>query len=168
MKRIAGAIAGALISFALMGPALAEQASGQIGSGPPEDIFLDVTLGDGGAVTLSQSEFHLAWGGYYRFNLVCPTAGVENEAGIGFDAPTFWPDTHIRIVSVADTTSHEQQVPEINFHMQGMQVKMIECEGFAAAARVSFFPMRKGTYPFTILNDTVDPPVEVSGSFIVE
>src|SRR5689334_21682723 len=113
MKRTASVIACALISFAIVGPATAQdkQQSGQVGSGPPEDVYLDVTLGDDGAVTLSQSEFHFAWGGYYRFNLVCPTSGVENEAGIAFNAPTFWPDTHIRIVSVADTSSHEQAVP---------------------------------------------------------
>jgi hypothetical protein len=169
MKTIACAIGGALVSLALIVPASAQQQSGQVGSGPPEDIFLEVTLDDGGGITLNQGEFKLAQGGYYRFNLVCPPAsGIENEAGIGFTAPTLWRDTHIRIVSVADTTTHKQRVPEINFHMQGLQVGMIECEGLAAAARVSFFPMRKGTYPFTVLNDTVDPPVEAAGSFIVE
>jgi len=168
MRTVAGVVAGALVSMALTGAALAQQESGKVGSGPPEDVFLEVTPTDG-AITLSQSEFTLAQGGYYRFNLICPVASdVVNEAGIGFAAPTFWKDTHIRIVSVSDSTTREQMVPEINFHMQGLQVGLIECEGFAAAARVSFFPMRKGTYPFTVINDTVDPPVEAAGSFIVE
>jgi hypothetical protein len=45
---------------------------------------------------------------------------------------------------------------------------MIDCEGLGAAARFSFFPMRQGTYPFTVLDDTVDPAKEVTGEFIVE
>lgn len=169
MKNVTGVLAGALMALALAGGAVAQQQSGQVGSGPPEDVFLEVTLGADGAVTLNQSEFKLAWGGYYRFNLVCPVeSDVENEAGIAFTAPTLWPNTHIRIVSVADTSTHEQEVPEINFHMQGLQVGMIECEGLAAAARVSFFAVRKGTYPFTVVNDTGETPVEAAGSFIVE
>ena len=168
MKKIVFGVAGALVSFALISPVLAQQQSGQVGSGPPEDIFLDVTLAADGGITLLQSEFKLAQGGYYRFNFECPAAGIENEAGISFTAPTFWRDTHIRIVSVADSTSRAQQVPEINFHMQGLQVGMIDCEGLGAAARISFFPMRKGTYPFTVINETVDPSVEVTGSFVVE
>ena len=168
MNTVASAIAGALVSFALIVPAVAQQESGKVGSGPPEDIFLDATLAADGGITLSQGEFKLAQGGYYRFNFECPAAGIENEAGISFTAPTFWRDTHIRIVSVADSASREQQVPEINFHMQGLQVGMIDCEGLGAAARISFFPMRKGTYPFTVINETVDPSVEVTGSFVVE
>lgn len=59
-------------------------------------------------------------------------------------------------------------MPEINFHMPGLQVGKIDCEGLLASARVSLFPMRKGTYGYTVLNDTVDPPVEARESFIVE
>lgn len=169
MRMISSVVAGAVLSLAMMGAAVAQQQSGSVGSGPPEDVFLETTLGADGSVTISQTEIRLAQGGYYRLNIVCPEAsGVVNEAGIGFAAPTFWKDTHIRIVSVADTASREQEVPEINFHMQGLQVGLIECEGMAAAARVSFFPMRKGTYAFSVINDTVDPAVEAAGSIIVE
>jgi hypothetical protein len=169
MNRIAaGIVAGALVSLAGMGGAFAQQQPGQVGSGPPEDIFLTATLAADGGITLSQSEFKLAWGGYYRFNFECPADGIENEAGIAFSVDGLWPNSHIRLISVSDSTTREQRVPEINFHLQGLQVGMIECEGLAAAARVSFHPMRKGSYAFTVLNDTVDPPVEASGSFVVE
>ena len=168
MNGIASVAAAALVSLAAPGAALAQQQSGQLGSGPPEDIFLEVTAGGDGGLTLSESEFHLAWGGYYRFNLECPAAGVENEAGISFSAPELWENSHLRIVSVSDPASGFQEVPEINFHLQGLQLRMIDCEGLGAAARFSFFPMRKGTFPFTVLDDTVDPPREVAGAFVVE
>jgi hypothetical protein len=168
MNMLKGFIVFALVSLAVSGAAIAQQESGKVGSGPPEDIFLEVTLGADGGLALSQSEFHLAWGGYYRFNLECPAAGVENEAGISFWAEELWQNSHLRIVSVSDPRSGFQEVPEINFHTQGLQIRMIDCEGLGLAARFSFFPMRKGTYPFTVLNDTVDPQVEVTGSFIVE
>jgi hypothetical protein len=170
MNKIASALVGALAaSLAAMNGALAQQVSGQVGSGPPEDIFLTITLGANGAgITLSETEFHLAWGGYYRFNLECPAAGVANEAGLSFSAPDLWTNSHIRLVSVSDPRSGFQEVPEINFHLQGLQLRMIDCEGMEAAARFSFFPMRKGTFEFVVLDDTVQPNVEVKGSFIVE
>ncbi len=107
-------------------------------------------------------------GGYYRFNLECPAAGTANEHGFSFDAPELWENSHLRIVSVSDPKSGFMTAPEINFHVQGLQIREIECEGFQAAARFSFFPMRKGTYPFTVVNGTVDPPQTLNGSFVVE
>ena len=163
MNKVACAIAGALVSLAVSVPAFAQQEPGRVGSGPPEDVFLEVTMADDGGLTLSQSEIPLAWGGYYRFNLVCP-AGLENEAGVSFDAQTLWRNSHIRIISVADTQRAEQQVPEINFHLQGLNFRLIDCEGLALTVRFSFHPMRKGTYPFTVRNSEH----EVMGEFIVE
>ena len=93
---------------------------------------------------------------------------VRSGGVLGFFATELWADSHIRLISVADTTTHEQQVPEVNFHLQGLQIRKIECEGLNASARFSFFPMRKGTYPFTVLNDTVEPSVEAAGTFVVE
>lgn len=168
MNRLAYIVVGAFVSLAVTDAALAQQESGRLGTPPPEDVFLEITLADDGSIGLSQSEFNLAWGGYYRFNLICPAAGVENEAGVSFWAEELWQNSHLRIVSVSDRESGFQEVPEINFHLQGLQIRMIDCEGLGLAARFSFFPMRKGTFPFTVLNDTVDPEVEVTGAFIVE
>lgn len=159
-------VAGAALTLAAAGPAAAQQTPGQLGSGPPEDFTLEVTHAADGSISLSQTEIHLASGGYYRFNLVCP-ADVVNEAGLEFHAPEFLQNMHIRIVSVADT-SGDGDPREINFHMQGLNLRQIDCEGLGMAARISFHPMRKGTYPFTVVNDTVDPAVEVKGSFIVD
>ena len=166
MTRLANILAGTFAALALPFAASAQQASGTVGSGAPEDIFLELTGADGG-IALSQDEFRLAWGGYYRFNLICP-AEVENEAGVSFSAPELLENAHLRILSVSDTQSGFQEVPEINFHLQGLNFRRIDCEGLNLAVRFSFHPMRRGTYPFTVLDDTVEPPRELAGSFIVE
>ena len=113
MKKTALMIAGTLMSLAVMHGAYAQQQSGQVASGPPEDIALTVTLADDGTATLSESEFHLAWGGYYRFNLVCPPDGLENETSIRFSAPDLWENSHLRIVSVSDTTGGLKGGPDM-------------------------------------------------------
>lgn len=161
MHAIARNIAGLLVSLALVGSAAAQQQSGAVGSGPPEDIALEVTVTESG-LTLSQSEIRLAWGGYYRFGLVCPN-GMGNEAGISFTAPELLANSHIRLLSVGDPAGDS----EINFHAQGLNFRQIDCEGLELAARFSFHPMRKGTYGFTVF-DTATPPREVTGAFIVE
>ena len=65
MNGYASMAAAALVSLAASGAALAQQQSGQLGSGPPEDIFLEVTTGGEGGLTLSESEFHLAWDAFF-------------------------------------------------------------------------------------------------------
>ena len=169
LMKIAGVVAGAVVSLAVSGAAFAQQEPGRVGSGPPEDFTIEVSFADDGTMNVSQTEIHLAWGGYYRLNLVCP-AGVENEAGVTFQAPRFLQNMHIRIVSVSDLNPEGafQDVAEINFHMQGLTLRQIDCEGLGLAARISFHPMRKGEYVFTVIDDTVEPNVEVTGMIIVE
>lgn len=167
MNRKIIAVAGMFAGLAVSPAALAQQESGRVGAGMPEDIVLSFTAAENGALALSQSEFRLAWGGYYRFNLECPSQ-AENEVEISFWAPELWENAHLRLISVSDSGTAFQNVPEINFHLQGLNLRRIDCEGLEKSARFSFHPMRKGTYPFTVLNDTVDPPQEMTGSFIVE
>ena len=176
--KIAGIVAGGLLSLAISGAALAQQApggapaprppqvSGQVGSGAPEDIFLNMKLGADGAATLSPSAFKLAWGGYYRFNFVCPL-GMADGQGIVMWAPEMWENSHIRIISVADTTKPVED-PQANFYMQGRNISKLECEGLDLTLRVSFHPMRKGTYTFRVVNERTNPFKEVRGQFIVE
>jgi hypothetical protein len=168
MKTMAGVVAGVVVSLALGGGAVAQQKSGEVAAGPPEDIALEISLDDSGTATLSQAEFHLAWGGYYRFNIICPPDGLQNETAISFAAPDLWENSHLRIVSVADTSNRIKGGPEINVHVQGMQIRMLECEGLAQTARFSFYPVKKGTYPFTMENAATTPPQELKGTFIVE
>lgn len=168
MRRVVGIVAGALSLFGLIGPASAEQVSGRVGAGAPEDLFLHLTMAANGTLTISQTEFKLAWGGYYRFNLECPDAGPKNEASVQFVVPNLWENSHIRLASVSERKSGFQEVGEVNFHLQGLQLRLMECEGLPLDVRFSFHPMRKGTYPFTVTNSTVKPPVEYKGKFVVE
>jgi hypothetical protein len=182
MKRTAGIIAGGLLSLAISGAALAQQApapapggapaprppqvSGQVGSGAPEDIFLNMKMAADGTVGLSTMTFKLAWGGYYRFNFVCPV-GMADGMGVVMYAPEMWENSHIRIVSVADVTKPVED-PQANFYMQGRLISKLECEGLDLALRVSFHPMRKGTYVFRVVNERTTPQKEVKGQFVVE
>ncbi len=172
-------VAGGLMSLAISGAALAQapapaaapaprppQVSGQVGSGPPEDIFLNMTMAADGVVALSTAAFNLAWGGYYRFNFVCPV-GMADGFGVVMYAPELWENSHIRIISVADTTKPEAD-PQANFYMQGRLISKLECEGLDLTLRVSFHPMRKGTYTFRVVNEQITPRSEVAGQFIVE
>jgi len=185
MKRTSGVVASALLSLAISGAASAQQApapaapaapaarppqvSGQVGSGAPEDIFLVLSMTETKGVSMSKTEFRLAQGGYYRFNLVCPGSGPVNEASIEFHADGLLENSHLRLVSVSErSTGGPQGTNEINFHVQGEQIRFMECEGLPLNVRFSFYPIRKGTYPFTINNKTVQPAVETKGSFIVE
>lgn len=162
INRLARLASGLVLSLFLGGVGLAQQQSGAVGSGPPEDVTLAVTTGADGALTLSQAEIRLAWGGYYRFGLTCPP-DLGNEAGISFAAPELIANSHLRLISVADPATDT----EINFHVQGLSFRQIDCEGLAMSARFSFHPMRKGTYPFRVF-DGADPPHETTGQFIVE
>src|SRR5262245_57405797 len=133
MKKTSGIVAGALLSLAISGAAFAQQApapgaaaprppqvSGQVGSGAPEDIFLVLGMTESKGVTMSKTEFRLAQGGYYRFNLVCPGSGPVNEASIEFHADGLLENSHLRLVSVSErSTGGPQGTNEINFHVQG-------------------------------------------------
>lgn len=142
----------------LAAPALAEpQVSGQLGSGKPEDITLEMTRGADGGVALSQTEFRLAHGGYYRLNVVCPEE-VTSETGFHFESPELMENAHIRVLSVMDV--------DMEFYMQGLSFRAIQCDG-KGGARFSFHPMRKGEYPF-LARDHSEPPNETQGVFIVE
>jgi len=161
-------MAGAIVSLAFAGGAFAAQTSGAVGSGPPEDVVLTVTIAPDGSATLSQSEFHLALGGYYRFDLVCPPSGLKNETSISFAAPDLWENSHLRLASVGDTSKGLKGGGEINFHIQGLQLREIECEGLPQTARFSFYPMKKGTYGFTMVDAAATPKQEMKGAFVVE
>ncbi|MGK7652541.1 hypothetical protein ACSQ76_09030 [Roseovarius sp. B08] len=150
----------ALISAALLSatPALAEQpVSGQLGEGKPNDIRLEMSRNDDGTIALSQTEFRLAHGGYYRLNVICPQA-VTPETGLHFESPQLMENAHIRVLSVLES--------EMEFYAQGLSFRAIQCDG-KGGARFSFHPMRKGEYPF-LVKDHSDPPQEARGRFIVD
>ncbi len=148
------ATVAALAGLALSQTALAQE-SGVIASGAPQDIFLEVTTGPNGEPVLSQEEFPLLQGGYYRFNFVCPDA-EHDSTGFHLAVTDMLANAHLRVVSVGD----------IEIYMQGLTFRAIECDE-AGAARFSFHPMRRGVYDIYV-RDHLDPPQEAYGRFIVE
>lgn len=134
-----------------------EQASGRVGSGAPEDVFMEITHGDDGTPVLEPAEFALALGGYYRFNVVCPEE-LTSQTGFHFEATELLENAHIRVLSVGET--------DIEFYMQGLTFRAIECDA-AGSARFSFHPMRPGVYPIHV-RDQGTPPKEASGRIVVE
>ncbi len=139
-------------------PALAqEQEPGRVGSGAPEDVFMEITRGDDGAPVLEPEEFTLSHGGYYRFNVVCPEA-LTSETGFHFEATELLENSHIRVLSIGEA--------DIEFYMQGLTFRAIECDD-QGSARFSFHPMRTGVYPIHVRDQGV-PPTEAFGRIIVE
>ncbi|KIT14620.1 hypothetical protein [Jannaschia aquimarina] len=157
MKGFGSRAAG--IAFAMLGAAAAaqEQESGRVGSGAPEDFFMEITRGEDGTPVLSPDQFTLALGGYYRFNVVCPE-DLTSETGYHFEATELLENAHIRVLSVGET--------DIEFYMQGLTFRAIECDA-AGSARFSFHPMRPGVYPIEVRDQGV-PPKEAFGRIVVE
>lgn len=131
------------------------QEPGVIASPPPVDLYLEVTTGENGEPILSEDEFQLVTGGYYRFNFVCPDA-EHDSTGFHFEATELLANSHLRVYSVGD----------IELYLQGMSFRAIECDE-AGAARFSFHPMRRGVYEIYV-RDHSDPPQEGFGRFVVE
>lgn len=133
-----------------------EQESGVIGAPPPQDLMLEVTQGPNGEPMLSQDEFVIALGGYYRLNFVCPDPDIDDSTGFHFEAEELVANSHLRVVSVGD----------IELYMQGLSFRAIECDE-TGAARFSFHPMRDGVYEIYV-RDHSDPPQEAFGRVVVE
>jgi hypothetical protein len=145
----------AALAFAALAVPAAAQESAMIASGAPSDVFLEVTTGANGEPVLSEEEFALALGGYYRFNFVCPDAR-DDETGFHLEVTDLLANAHLRVVSVRD----------IEIYLQGMSFRAIECDE-PGAARFSFHPMRRGVYDIYV-RDHSDPPQEAFGRFVVE
>jgi hypothetical protein len=152
MGRLAALTAAA--GLALASGALAQE-SGVIASGAPQDVFLEVTTGANGEPILSQEEFPLLLGGYYRFNFVCPDA-KDDATGFHLEVTDLLANSHLRVISISD----------IEIYMQGLTFRAIECDE-AGSARFSFHPMRRGVYDIYV-RDHLDPPQEAFGRFVVE
>lgn len=152
MRRVALSMAAlAMVIGSGAVPGQAQQQSGVIGSGAPEDVFLEVTKGPKGEPVLSAEEFVLANGGYYRFNVVCPDKLTSEFPGL-------LENSHLRILSIGEA--------DIEFYMQGLTFRAIECDD-RGSARFSFHPMRKGVYPVIVTDKSV-PPQEASARIVVE
>lgn len=121
----------------------------------PEDISLEVRHGSTGAMELSQTEFRLTSGAYYRLNFDCieTTSGFD---GFSFEATPFLSNIHLRVVSVGG-----QEI-----YMQGLGFRSLHCDE-PGTTRFSFYPVRAGSYEFAVSNQS-KPEEVLTGRFIVE
>lgn len=156
-NQIKAAIAGslALVAFPLAAQDAKAPVPGVIAAPPPVDLTMEVTTGPKGEPVLSETEFELVTGGYYRFNFVCPDAR-DDATGFHLEVNKLLENAHLRVVSIGD----------IEVYMQGLSFRAIECDE-AGSARFSFHPMRTGVYDIYV-RDHSDPPQEAFGKFIVE
>jgi len=145
----------AIMGLILLSLSAQAQQSGVIAPPPAVDLFLEVTTGPKGEPVLSESEFKLVAGGYYRFNFVCPDV-KDDERGFQFRATRLVANSHIRVFSVGN----------IELYLQGQTFRAIQCDE-AGSARFSFHPMRKGVYEIDVA-DHSDPPQQALGKIVVD
>lgn len=134
----------------LSGPALGQPA----GFTPPEDIFVEASLTDGG-IALSTDAITLTRGDYYRLNLAC-VASEAGEPEFNFAAGRLARDSHLRVLTV-DT---------IEVYLQGLSFRALQCEG-PGTVKFSFYPMRAGDYVIEVTDET-DETVTASFTVTVE
>jgi hypothetical protein len=141
------------------------QVGGNLAQFPPHDLELIIDETEDGRPVLSETEFHLVTGGYYRFNVTS-----NGETDWRLELPELLANSHLRIVTVNDG---------IEIHLQAMTFRAIEFD-VPGKASFSFVPIRPGTYAFTIGRNPVamglPPGVEgvqeeefrAEGRFVVE
>ena len=135
------ALLQAAVAMLVLLPAWAQaQVGGNLAAGPPLDLFVEISTGRNGEPVLSETEFKLVTGEYYRFNINCPDV-VDDLSGWRVEVADLLSNSHLRLVSVGD----------IEIHLQGLTFRAIECDE-PGSARFSFVPIRPGTYDLRVGN----------------
>ena len=136
-----------------VGAAAAIPASAQVGGNlaalPAVELRLDITTSADGRPVLSQSEFKLTTGDYYRMH-----EKSDGKVVWRVEAPALLEQSHLRIVTIAG----------IEVQMQSLIFRAIEFDQ-AGEAMFSFTPIRPGTYDMTVSNDprSVGRPIGTEG-----
>jgi hypothetical protein len=144
-------------------PALAHaQVGGNLAAGPPIDIFVKISTSSNGGPVLSQKEFKLITGEYYRLNINCPDV-KHDLVGWRVEVIDLLSNSHLRVVSVGD----------IEIHLQGLTFRAIECDEIGSA-RFSFVPIRPGIYdlyvgnvPMAIGRPIGEAGVQATGKYVL-
>lgn len=148
------AVVGALTALCLPVCVVA-QVGGNLAAPPPLELYLEITGRDGPA--LSETEFELITGEYYRFNVTS-----DGRHDWRFEADALLENVHLRLVTIDG----------IEVHLQGLAFRAIELDQ-AGTAAFSFTPIRPGTYEFTVGEPPLvsgvarDAPPPVRGRFVV-
>lgn len=129
MSRILAVLVLALAG-AVWTPSAGAQVGGNLAALPAVELRLDITTGEDGRPQLSQREFALVTGDYYRFHVRSDGKSVWR-----FEATDLLQNVHLRIVTIAG----------IEVQMQSLVFRAIEFDQ-AGEAAFSFTPIRPGTY----------------------
>ncbi len=113
------------------------QVGGNLAALPAVELSLAITTGADGAPVLSQKEFSLTTGDYYRM-----AVKSDGKAVWRFEATDLLQNVHLRIVTIAG----------IEVQMQSLVFRAIEFDE-AGEARFSFVPIRPGTYEIYVGKD---------------
>lgn len=109
------------------------QIGGNFRAGRPADLQLSITTTPTGPV-VSPDKFELVTGKYYRLNITS-----EGDPDWRLELPDLLQNSHLRLVTVNG----------IEIHLQGMAFRAIEFDE-PGKASISFYPIRPGTYKFTV------------------
>ena len=101
---------------------------------PPEEIYLEISEDTDGKPHLSIEEFNLVTGEYYRLNI-----NSTGQTDWRLELNDLLQNSHLRVVSING----------IEVHLQAMVFRAIEFDE-PGSARVSFTPLRPGTFTFTV------------------
>jgi hypothetical protein len=137
IRRLAlvAALAAALVAAA---PSLSQaQVGGNLAALPAVDIEIDIKTGPDGAPVLSQSEFKLITGEYYRLNFTSDGKEVWRV-----EVPDLLQNSHLRVVTVND----------VEVHLQGLSFRAIEFDK-ANSASFTLTPIRPGDYQLYVGHD---------------
>jgi hypothetical protein len=128
--------AGLLITLLAVGlPAgLDSQVGGSLIEFPPRDLKLAITETPDGKPILSQAEFKLITGEYYRLNVIS-----TGETDWRLELPDLLQNSHLRVVTING----------IEVHLQALVFRAIEFDQ-PGSASFSFTPIAPGRYAFTV------------------
>lgn len=121
------------LAWTLPGAAWA-QVGGNLAALPAVELALEITTAPDGTPRLSQQEYQLVTGDYYRMSVKS-----DGKAVWRFEATDLLQNVHLRIVTISG----------VEVQMQSLVFRAIEFDQ-AGEAKFSFTPIRPGTYDITV------------------
>ena len=130
-----GRLPALILAAALLAPPAAfAQVGGNLAALPAVELNLEITTAPDGKPILSQREYQLVTGDYYRMSVKS-----DGKAVWRFEATDLLQNVHLRIVTIAG----------VEVQMQSLVFRAIEFDQ-AGEAKFSFTPIRPGTYDITV------------------
>jgi hypothetical protein len=117
-------------------PAFA-QVGGNLAALPAVELAMEITTNADGSPKLSQQEYRLVTGDYYRM-----TVKSDGKTVWRFEATDLLQNVHLRVVTIAG----------IEVQLQSLVFRAIEFDQ-AGEAKFSFTPIRPGTYELYVGKD---------------